>query len=293
MLTPEQIVIRRTGLGSSDLADIVLGNGLRTWLEKTGRKVQEEKPKTLQGRQPILWGNRLEPVLLAAYAEETGAELTSTGTLRHPGHPLALASPDSIAKFASERVIVESKTAGLRVGAKWDDNGIPDGYQIQGQWLMGVAGAALGEKFERCDYPVLIGGQDFQIRRLARSQEDFDGLLYVAEKFWVDHVVADKEPHVDGSDEWSDYLAERFPREKKGELVEATEAAEAEVAMLRAHILVEKNAKASAEACRNRLRLMIGEAEGIRGLCTWKFTNGSTYTTTRKPGRTLRLAKEE
>jgi predicted phage-related endonuclease len=286
-LLPEHAKLRMSGIGSSDIADIVLRSGLRTWCDKMGI-VREERPKSLQGRQPATWGTRLEASVCDAYAEEMGVEVYKPDppVFYLPG-TIALASPDRLVRLPSEKKRgLEAKTANRWMEREWelvdedadDERGVPERFVIQCEWLMGVTG------IPRWDVAVLLDAQDFRIRHLTAHPERFAGLLAIAEHFWRTYVIPRRQPDADGSDEWKDYLARRYPHETK-KLVRTATAADFDNAdRARRWAQIEKRAAEKKETHRARLKASCGEAEGIEGVCTW---------TTTKKGRQLRLAKED
>lgn len=289
-ITPAQLALRSTGLGSSDLADIVLGNGLRTWLDKTGQRVPEPRRTTLLGRLPMEWGNRLEPVILDAWEEEFHAKaIRSPDTCRNPLVPLGLAHLDGLAMVVpgiDGPVIVEAKAPGEYTQHDWDDDEVPDAYQIQAQWQMGISVIA-----RVTHVAALLAGQTFIVRPVLFSEEDFGNLVEVGQRFWTDHVLTGKPPPVDGSEQWSAYIKHRWPKEQPGAVREPTAEEIAIVEELRG---VKARAKECAESealLKNNLAMSIGDAERLNGLCSYKLSKGSTYTVNKQPGRVLRLAK--
>jgi putative phage-type endonuclease len=93
-LTPEQLELRRSGIGGSDIAAILglspYATPLDVFRSKVENYVQSDSWAFRRGRL-------LEPVVAQIYAEETGAMLREVGTLRHPDRSIVLATPDRIA----------------------------------------------------------------------------------------------------------------------------------------------------------------------------------------------------
>ncbi|SOE81023.1 putative phage-type endonuclease [Caballeronia arationis] len=71
----EWLAVRRTGIGGSDAAAAVGLNPyksqLELWMEKTGRDDELEKPDPNDTTHPIFWGTLLEPIVAAAYTQQT------------------------------------------------------------------------------------------------------------------------------------------------------------------------------------------------------------------------------
>jgi putative phage-type endonuclease len=265
-LSEEQLTMRLSGLGSSDIGAVVgespWGTAHGVWLEKLGltsRDVDEDK---------VWLGNELEPILARRYASEVGVEIIpGPGTVRHPEHPWVLASTDY--EHADGSAAVECKVVGWRVEHHWDatrEDGIPGYVMSQVQWQLGVRG------MKHFAVPVLFTSDcRFRIFRATFDQRVFDALLEIGRRFWFDRVLARVPPETDGSDDARRVLTTLYPRPMKQ--LQAAPAGSFDAAMAyNAAKEVEKRAKADASLAGNRLRQMIGEAEGIEaswGRVTW------------------------
>jgi predicted phage-related endonuclease len=124
--------------------------------------------------------------------------------MRHPEHRWAIANIDRAiinrdvsgnVRFKDGRLttdqIVEIKTASEYVGKNWgneDSDEVPDQYQCQAQWYMGVTGVDV------CHMAVLIGGNKYRQYKIERHQDFIDYLFEAAESFWNDNVLAGVEP---------------------------------------------------------------------------------------------------
>jgi putative phage-type endonuclease len=166
---------RRTGIGSSDAADL-FGLGFHSRLE-----LYLDKKGQLPEREPtaeMLWGIRHEATIAQAYQEETGKVLqVPQPVMRHPAHSWMLASID---RMADDR-IVEIKTANAFQARQWgeqDTDEIPEAYVLQVQHQMEVA------SFELADVAVLIGGSDFRVYTVRRNREIGELLIAAGAEFW-------------------------------------------------------------------------------------------------------------
>lgn len=173
------LAARRTGIGSSDAAAIC---GMSPW--QTAWELYLDKKGELPDRDPtpaMLWGLRLEPALADAYcAERKGVELAKLKDIvRHPLHHWMIANPDRV---CDDGRLVELKTASSFVASEWGEPGtdqIPEVYLIQVQHQMAVTGADL------CDVAALIGGQDFRIYTVPRSEKVIARLIEIEGDFWT------------------------------------------------------------------------------------------------------------
>ena len=219
MLTPEQLLLRKTGIGGSDAAAIVgLGKystPLSVYLDKTTDVVKETT-------EIMTRGNVLEPFVQSLFERKTGWKVQNNlQTQRNPDHPFMLANLDGL--LPSERAIAEFKTAVYTKGTKeeWGDEGtdeIPKHYLIQ------VAHYASVMNADMVHIGVLFGDEKLfnsyrKIHTLsARTQsplsgEDLDDLrcdfkVYVYKRhddltkkiinkeraFWFDHVLKNNPP---------------------------------------------------------------------------------------------------
>lgn len=198
----EWLKARRQGIGGSDVAPILgLGKHGRTalsvWLEKTS-DVDDTVGEAGE------WGNRIEPLLAAKWAElhpTYWISPESPGLLQNPDDPWMLATPDRLviphASIDTDPLHVwEGKTASHWLAGEWADLGMPDAYQLQVQWYLEVLDANVAH------VSVLIGGQRYEERYLPRERELGAMLRHELGQWWQKHVVdgvmPDADPKHDG-----------------------------------------------------------------------------------------------
>ena len=144
MLTYEQLLLRKTGIGGSDAAAIVgLGKyatPLDVYFDKTTPTVEETRITDAMER-----GNVLEPFVKSLFERKTGWHVEPPSvTQRNPDHPFMLANLDGL--LPSERALAEFKTAAYTAKTKeeWGEEGtdeIPKHYLIQVAHYASVMGA--------------------------------------------------------------------------------------------------------------------------------------------------------
>ncbi len=209
MLTVEQFLERRTGIGGSD-ASAVCGlskyaTPLDIYLDKTTERVKEETEAMRRGRI-------LEPFVRSLYEHETGYRVHEVPTThRHPDHPFMLAHLDGL--LPSERALVELKTADYRTKIHWGAEGsdeIPQEYLIQCSHYAAVmdidtvhVGVLFGdEKLFKAFIALhraldLLGESqpdfeelevDFRIYTYTRNRTLESRLITKEKSFWFDHV---------------------------------------------------------------------------------------------------------
>lgn len=174
----EWLEARRKGIGSSDIA-VVCGfsrykSKLELWAEKTG-KLPEQTDNEF-----MAYGRHLEPFVAELFTKKTGLETKKSGQLfRHPMYSWALASPDYFTVEAGQPMVVECKTATGNQRELWANGQVPDSYQAQLIWQLGVLGLDGGY------LAGLVGGdvRAFYTPRFTFSSALFLAFLEQAEAF--------------------------------------------------------------------------------------------------------------
>ena len=216
MLTPEQLLLRKTGIGGSDAAAIVgLGKystALSVYLDKTTDVV-------IETTEVMMRGNVLEPFVQSLFERKTGWKVQNNlQTQRNPDHPFMLANLDGL--LPSERAIAEFKTAVYTKGTKeeWGEEGtdeIPKHYLIQVSHYASVMNAEtvhvgvlfgdeklfnsyrlLQEIREETGHPIQFDrlGCDFRVYVYKRHDDLTRKLINKERSFWFDHVLKNNPP---------------------------------------------------------------------------------------------------
>lgn len=269
-LTAEQLAMRSGPdgfVGASEIAAIVgcsrWAKPIDIWLRKTGRAADElSSPLAAVGL-------RAEDTMLTWYAEDTGRareEFARGESTRHPEHRFAGCTPDYLLVTGGRLVrLVQMKCVGAFMSQFWPEDGVPADVECQVQYEMECLDVGAS------DVVAWLGGTDFRIIELTRDREFGAMLIRGAASFWK-CVTEDLPPPVDGSENWRQYLQQRFPVVEREELDMST----AEVdrwaqESLRAREKIDE-LKADQDAADNHLRLLIGERLGFLGLdyrVTW------------------------
>lgn len=171
--TPEWHEARRLGVSSTDLAAILGLSPYTSEADVARRKqgVERPEPDAAQARRMRL-GLALEDIVAAEDELEHGIKLRRVKRLLyHRTLPWAITSLDF--ERIGQKCIVEIKTS--RAG-KWDD-GLPLDVECQVRWQMGVA------RYPAAHVAVLRYGSDLECHDLTHDQEQFDGLVAIAEDF--------------------------------------------------------------------------------------------------------------
>lgn len=273
MLTESQIIERRNGVGSSEIAAVCgissWASPIDVWLNKTGQSVPARDGDGLQ----LEIGHALEPLIANRYTLVTGEQLNNPlRVFRSPKREWQLATPDRL-RVADERP-VECKVAYSSDG--WGDNGtdvVPHEYVCQTQWQMDVLDADV------CHLAAIVG-RSFRIFVIRRDEGLIEALREAAERFWKDYVLGGTQPPITGHERDRMYLQQKF-EQYASKMLPATP----EQDRIAAQLAVAKEQLGAAEELvelySNQLRECIGDAEGINGgawKATWKAPRPSNIT---------------
>lgn len=286
--------LRKTGLGGSDAATICginpYSSPYQLWAERMGLV------EGFDGNEATDWGHALETPVADMFAKAEGVTVYQWQVMLHSTkypwmnanldgligdphdegvvlpHPLVDPPPHAAA-------ILEVKTSGIASPGKpyewFTGDGIPDGYQLQGQWYMGVSG------IHKTVYAALVAGHGLQVRELDFDEGLFNDLAEIGRNFWENHILAGIPPEVDGKDATEEALKEVFPRhtpnkafeggEKLRQLWESYEVAKA----------AEKLAIEERKALRSTIVSMLGDAEygTVEGetICSFRASKDAAF----------------
>lgn len=260
--TPEELAQRRQTLGASEIPAVAGLHPKRTPLDVFAEKRGLVPP--FAGNEYTEWGLRLEGAIRQKYIEVTGHEVVVP-----PKNMVAVhadwmsASPDGL--LAGE-LGLEIKRFGEH---RTDDFGpagtdqVPVDVAAQAHWGMMVT------ELDRWDVAVLLGQADFRIYHLHFDEEIADNLHDIGKRFWFDHVLTGVEPPITGDTASHKYLQQKF-QTYRDILLPATDDTRRLAALL-AQVKKELRALEQEESTLEaQLKLAIGNAAGIEGLCTWK-----------------------
>jgi predicted phage-related endonuclease len=293
-LTREQLEIRRTRIGSSEVGAILALDPYKSaydvWTEKM-------LPPDGDGAKHQTWGLDLEPAILAHHARKAKYDLIgSPGTLIHPKAPLC-ATPDALAvpEGAPIRPVIDlqAKNDQGHGQIEWGEAGTDDApllYVAQVVVEMGVLRSA-GYEVMHGELAVSIRGAPPVAYRIEFNEQLFGDVADLCARWVHDHLDTGKPP--DGAPaEVAEYIRRRYARNDDN-LLEATPERAAMVETVR---LLRANRKALDDevlAAENALKAAIGEASGIAGLCTWKAQKRAGHVVKPSESRVLRLTKSK
>lgn len=276
---------RRKGIGGSDVA-AALGispwtTPVQLWQTKRGEGEPEKSSDSMH------FGSILEDVVAKEFQDRTGMRVQRVNqTLRGPEDWMlanidrAVINPD-IAKrvfvldelrqgetglMLSTDTILECKTASAYTAGLWGDSQedeikagcvvtehkIPLYYETQVQWYLHITGAKV------CYVAVLIGGNDFRMYRVDRSDAAIEAIVNACRRFWFEYVVAGKTPEPVNIDD-----IRRLYKIEAGPMIECSNEAATAIGEYRNIKAQIDGLTKQKEAVAAQIAGFIGEAEGL------------------------------
>lgn len=277
---------RLQGIGASEAAMIMgmspWGSPLSLYTEKTGL-VQRESPDN----ERMEWGNRLEPVIIGAFAARTQRKVSRSGKLyRSTAFPWALATFDAFCAVDGEERPLQIKTTGAEHADEWS-NGPPAAYACQVQWEMLVSDASCAT------IACLIGGQRMVWQDVPRDDAFIERLTIAGAAFWS-HVESRTPPEADGSHWTSRALGRLYPQDT-GEIVQLSasliEVADQLELAKRVMALTDKEARTAESMIKAELgNASIGVLPDGRRY-SWKLQKRAAYSVDASEARVFRTLK--
>ncbi len=252
-LSPEQLAARKHFIGASEVPCILgispFGSKHSVWVSKCLDEPDEQT-------DAMKAGNYLEPGIAQWYADETKRHVASWfGSMVHKDYPWMGATPDLCVN--GERRIVQIKFVGTFMAHHWED-GVPEYVEAQVQAEMEVCDA------EWCDVAALIGGTDFRILPIQRDRAIGAGLVQICGDFWHNHVLPREMPDVDGSEHARRMVHALYKKATLATMLASPESDALALAWLESFDRL-KAATTEREELSSRLKVMLGESEGIDG----------------------------
>ncbi len=263
-LTEEQLAMRLTGVGGSEVAAVCGLNPFAGPFDVYRAKVEGH---VIEDNEHMERGRFFERPTAEWYAHRNGATLQEAGTLRHPKHSIVLATPDFLASLAGgRRLDLSIKVPGPNAQRLWGEPGTdecPMPAFVQVQWELFILEALEGITEAVVAAPIFGELREFPVR----ADREFQGnLLEHVERFWADHIEPKKPPPIDGTAACSEWLRQRF--EAHDGLILAADMETTLIASrLQAARLAQKKGAADEEEAKNLLiaRMKDVGAEGMAG----------------------------
>ena len=236
------------------------GGKFAVWLDKMGRAAPVVETPAMKA------GKKFESAILQTYAEEMNCKLEHVDGYQ-------LITCDKYPRIGAYldgwnhdlQIPVDAKNIKWK-NEKWGDawtDQFPEYYKAQLQVQMMVTGATFAH------LAVMFSGQDFFIYSMEYDEEMAQKILDATEEFWP-YVENDQMPEADGSDEATEYIKSEFARGDAAAVKDPTEEILEALKGLQKAKLDEKDAQNRKAEFENRIKLFMGDATVIKGVCTWK-----------------------
>ena len=244
------------------------GGKFAVWLDKTGRAAPVVETPAMKA------GKKFESAILQMYAEEMNCKLEHVdgyNLITCDKYPRLGASLDGWNHDLQIPVDAKNiKWKNEKWGDAWTDQ-FPEYYKAQLQVQMMVTGATFAH------LAVMFSGQDFFIYSMEYDEDMAQKILDASDEFWP-YVDNDKMPEADGSDEATEYIKSEFARGDTAAVKEPTEEILEALKGLQKAKLDEKDAQNRKTEFENRIKLFMGDATAIKGVCTWNNNKDSVKT---------------
>lgn len=244
------------------------GGKFAVWLDKMGRAAPVVETPAMKA------GKKFESAILQTYAEEMNCKLEHVDgyqLITCDKYPRLGASLDGWNHDLQIPVDAKNiKWKNEKWGDAWTDQ-FPEYYKAQLQVQMMVTGATFAH------LAVMFSGQDFFIYSMEYDEDMAQKILDASDEFWP-FVERDKMPEADGSDEATEYIKSEFARGDAAAVKEPTEEILEALKGLQKAKLDEKDAQDRKTEFENRIKLYMGDATSIKGVCTWKNNKDSVKT---------------
>lgn len=244
------------------------GGKFAVWLDKTGRAAPVVETPAMKA------GKKFESAILQTYAEEMNCKLEHVdgyNLITCDKYPRLGASLDGWNHDLQIPVDAKNiKWKNEKWGDAWTDQ-FPEYYKAQLQVQMMVTGATFAH------LAVMFSGQDFFIYSMEYDEDMAQKILDASDEFWP-FVERDKMPEADGSDEATEYIKSEFARGDAAAVKEPTEEILEALKGLQKAKLDEKDAQNRKTKFENRIKLFMGDATAIKGVCTWNNNKDSVKT---------------
>ncbi len=274
---------REGGIGSSEVGTILGLNPFDTPLQLWRRKRHIDPP--MQENEAMLMGHLLEDAVAQRWQIATGRTIIKRSAtdwlIVNQDRPFLRVSPDRTFWVDPEgkqnegnKGILECKTTMYDI----DPEDIPLHWFAQLQYQLGVAEMEYGELGWLC-----LPRRSFGHKPIAFDREFFEWAVSEVEKFWIDNVQGGIEPLPTCVED----VLLRNPKHTAGLIVEADPSIVTTCEQLRDVKAKIKELEDEKKECEEKIKLSIGEAEGICApgtiglakptiLATWKASKDST-----------------
>lgn len=268
----EWLEIRKSGIGSSEVATIVGLNPWETPYQLWRRKIGMDAPK--EETFAMKAGHYLEDAVSLFWQDATGREVIKRSTgdwlIRSNERPYIQVSPDRTYWLEgkhndSNKGILECKTTQKAI----DEDDLPKHWFCQVQYQLG------GAELTQGSIAWLTQGREFGYKDLAFVPDFYDWLVYEVDKFWTDNILGMQEPSAISV---QDVLI-KYNKHTDGKVIEVAD----DIYYTYNNLKIVKEEIAALEQKKtefeDRIKMCFGDAEAIsyggQTLATWKASKDS------------------
>lgn len=278
MLTKKQLAARVLAVGGSEIAALA---GLSRWKKPIDVYLDKVKPPESNSYPSLAaeLGDLIEEPIAKLAASRTGLFFRKCDTLHRDDKPFAIVTPDRAAfatreargdprkvirthaELAESVGFLEVKHTTMRLRYEWGEPGtdeVPDYFYPQGIWQLGIG------RMQRLTFATLFDKVEFGLYPIDYRADLFEGLYEIAERFMLDHVLAQKPPPPDASDAYSAFLSSKFAT-SNGQLQTPSEQLEDKIFQWARLKACEKRAHELASGIGNELKAALGDDYGFAG----------------------------
>lgn len=236
------------------------GGKFAVWCDKTGRAEPVAETPAMRA------GKAMESTILKMYAEETDCKLEHMdgyNLVTSDKYPRLGASLDGWNHDLG--IPVDAKNIRWK-DEKWGDaytDQFPEYYKAQLQVQMMVTGATSAH------LAVMFSGQDLFVYVMDYDDAMAERIVAESEDFWP-YVINDQMPEADGSEQAAAFIKKEYAEGDGNLTKEATDEITELVKKLSDARKAQKEAKATEDEIANRIKVFMGNATAVAGLCTWK-----------------------
>jgi len=247
---------RRNGLGGSDAAAILgldpFRSAMSVWISKCRPELLEP-----EDAQWLSIGTKIEPVIDSLYQEATQTiTVKPEDIIRHPLYPEIAGTPD---RLSIDKVVeLKNETQYMDRYGDFGTDAVPDHVLAQVAVYMSITGK------NSADVAVLHAGSRFGVYTIRRDMQLEKEIIDRLRSWWADYVLTKREPPIDASEDWAQYIEKLHPQ-NRGEIIEATPEIEATAGDLRSIRETIKDRQSKEALLENIIKEFVGENDGVEG----------------------------
>lgn len=263
----EWLEVRKSGIGSSEVATILGLNPYETPYLLWRRKIGLDAPKTETFAMKA--GHYLEDAVSRFWSDETGREVIKSSAgdwiIRDPDKPFLQVSPDrtfwlGASRSPSAKGILECKTTQRQIDAE----DVPAYWYCQVQYQLGVA------RLESGSLAWLSAGREFGYKDIAFDAEFYAWMVEEIEKYWTTNIVGGVEPEATAVAD----IVKKYTVHTIGKTVEASDEVFQVYTELKSVREEMDDIATRREELENKIKMAFGDAEALTRqgvtLATWK-----------------------